>query len=153
MDAQAYAGGMSLPTFSPFSLLIITGCLLFPIHAGCSHEPASAPQETAASETNPPRTGYEIPIPMIEFWEGTNQLKYEYEMRYDTNGQVARNGWSRAYYGNGNLEREGAYLDGARSGIWTYYAIDGSINRTEDHGGNPEWTGPDQFKAVPGTEQ
>ena len=90
---------------------------------------------------------------MIEFWDGTTRVKYEYEMRYGPDGQVQRNGWARAYYSNGSVEREGAYLDGARAGTWTYYTPEGKIDRSGFERGQPVWSGPGQLKAVPGTEQ
>ena len=90
---------------------------------------------------------------MVEFWDGTNQVKYEYEMRYSPDGSLQRNGWGRAYYSNGAMEREGAYFQDARVGTWTYYTAQGAVQRTEDRPGEAVWTGPGQLKAVPGTEQ
>lgn len=130
---------------------------------------------TPAAETTPngspaaeasvagPRRGYEVPIPQIEYWEGSDRvLKYTYEMRFDASdadGRRAlhRNGWARAYYSSGTLEREGAYQwvpalgRSERVGKWTYYDTDGSIARVEERGGSPIWNGPDQTTPPPGT--
>lgn len=150
MDSRPYAGDMSLPIYGH---LLLQGCLFLAINAGCSRDSTPASEKSAVTETKALRKGYEIPIPMIEYWEGTNILKFKYEMRYGVDGKVARNGWASAYYGNGNREREGAYIDNERAGTWTYYTIDGGVSRTEEREGNPVWTGPDQHKAAPGTEQ
>ncbi|MDG2022367.1 MAG: hypothetical protein P8J59_10505 [Phycisphaerales bacterium] len=121
-----------------------------------------APVSSATPPTNEPaaaelRRGYEIPISMVENWEGTQIRKYTYEMRFDADGKLHRNGWSQAFFSSGELEREGSYrFDPVESrsdrvGLWTYYAPDGSISRTEDRGGEPLWTAPDQRLPPPGT--
>ena len=108
---------------------------------------------TPAPTTEPvQRNGYEIPIPSREYWDNTNALKFEYEMRYDVDGKLKRNGWSRAYFSNGQLEREGSYTNGERVGIWQFYDGEGNPKRTEDRKGIVIWTGPDQDAVIPGTE-
>ncbi len=142
--------------------------------AGCDRpeaEPSSSPANTrppAISTKRPSappesslRRGYEIPIPQLEFWAGTETLKYSYEMRFDPPDEeggrpkLHRNGWARAYYLSGELEREGAYRYVAangrseRVGRWTYYTPEGTVDRTEERGGEVIWTGPDQTLAPP----
>ncbi len=142
-----------------FTGLLLGGLLLLAPGCGDSatneaEPPPRAVETTTASE---PRRGYEIPIPMQEFWEGTKTPKYAYEMRFDTDGKLHRNGWGRAYYANGAIEREGAYRYdheremSERMGTWTYYESDGSVKRVEERGGVPVWTGPDQRTPPPGT--
>lgn len=110
------------------------------------------------------RRGYEIPIPQVEYWDDARTiLKFTYEMRFDPPGpgekgpRLHRNGWARAYYGSGALEREGSYRyvpelgRSERVGVWTYYEPDGSISRREDRGGDPIWTRADQRTPPPGT--
>ncbi|MBC03354.1 MAG: hypothetical protein CMJ34_08650 [Phycisphaerae bacterium] len=112
--------------------------------------PTSTPADTG-------RRGYEIPIPQLEYWDPQRTtLKYTYEMRFDPPGpgengpRLHRNGWARAFYGSGVLEREGAYRynsekgESERVGTWTYYETDGSVSRIEERGGDAIWTGPDQ---------
>ena len=113
-------------------------------------KPSKKPGNSSAT---PMREGYEIPFPMREYWDSTGKLKFEYEMRYGPNGKVARNGWASAYYANGAMERQGAYLNNERIGIWTYYSDDGSVNRTENKGGITIWTSPNQAIPTPGTEE
>jgi hypothetical protein len=124
--------------------------------------PSSSPSSPGQSRSDR-RRGYEIPIPQLEYWAGTEVLKYSYEMRFDPPDEpggrsgLHRNGWARAYYLTGQLEREGAYRyvpalgRSERVGRWTYYTPEGSIDRTEDRGGEVVWTGPDQLTAPPGT--
>lgn len=142
---------------------VVFGVLALTIASGCGDtpttttEPASNPPEPTTTASVELRRGYEIPIPMNEFWEGTKTLKYTYEMRFDTDGKLHRNGWGRAYYANGAIEREGAYRYdhdrrmSERMGTWTYYEADGSVKRVEERGGAPIWTGPDQRTPPPGT--
>lgn len=135
--------------------------------SGAEPEPAATTTTTDATPASPAdtgRRGYEIPIQQMEFWDPQKTiLKYTYEMRFDQPGpgesgpRLHRNGWARAYYGSGRLEREGAYRwnpekkQSERVGSWTYYETDGSTSRVEDRGGEPIWTGPDQRIAPPGT--
>lgn len=126
---------------------------------------STPPVETAvAPPAETGRRGYEIPIPQLEYWDPVERttLKYTYEMRFDppgpgeTSPRLHRNGWARAYYGSGVLEREGAYRYNAetkqseRVGTWTYYETDGSQSRIEEREGEVIWTGPDQRIAPPG---
>lgn len=127
-------------------------------------DPAGSESTTAAAPEL--RRGYEIPIPQLEYWDPSERtvLKYSYEMRFDPPGpgekgpRLHRNGWAKAYYGSGGLEREGAYrFDRAKNrservGTWTYYDTEGNPSRTEDRGGEVIWTGPDQRIPPPGTE-
>ena len=126
---------------------------------------STATTSTTTSTADAPavtgRRGYEIPIPQLEYWAGTETLKYSYEMRFyppEKEGcgpRLHRNGWARAYYPSGGLEREGAYRYVAangraeRVGRWTYYTPEGTVDRTEDRGGEVIWTGPDQLIAPP----
>lgn len=141
----------------------LLGTLALVIASGCGDAgttttdpgpPSTDPTPSPAAEL---RRGYEIPIPMNEFWDGTKTLKYSYEMRFDTDGKLHRNGWGRAYYANGALEREGAYRYdheremSERMGTWTYYEADGRVKRIEERGGVPIWDGPDQTTPPPGT--
>ncbi len=119
----------------------------------------------ASGPTDAPsgRRGYEIPIPQLEYWADTQVLKYSYEMRFDPPDEeggrprLHRNGWARAYYLTGGLEREGAYRYIAangrseRVGRWTYYTPEGAVDRVEERGGEVIWTAPDQLIAPPGT--
>ena len=133
-----------------------------------SPAPVQAPESTPAPAQPPAATarrGYEIPIDQLEYWDPKTRttLKFTYEMRFDPPGpgengpRLHRNGWARAYYGSGELEREGAYRYNAKSkeservGTWTYYEPDGSTSRIEERGGEAIWTGPDQQIAPPGT--
>ncbi|MCP4836953.1 MAG: hypothetical protein GY895_19555 [Phycisphaera sp.] len=128
-------------------------------------ETVAKPATTTTPATAEPRRGYEIPIPQIEFWDPERTtLKYTYEMRFDPAGpgekgpRLHRNGWARAYYGSGRLEREGAYRfdrtknQSDRVGTWIYYDTEGNPSRTEERGGEVIWTGPDQLVPPPGTE-
>ena len=124
------------------------------ISCGDSKSGDSPPSDVVDSSTaESMREGYETPFPMREYWDSTGKLKFEYEMRFGPNGKVARNGWSSAYFANGAMERQGAYLQNERIGTWTYYVNDGSIDRIEDRGGLPIWTGPNQAIPTPGTER
>lgn len=148
--------------------MLLAAC---PLGMGCEMEagsetPSGTPTTAAPSSkeaVSTARRGYEIPIPQIEYWAGTRTLKYSYEMRFDPPLQpdgpprLHRNGWARAYYASGQLEREGAYRyvpdrdQSERVGIWTYYRADGEVDRTEDRGGEAIWTGPDQRITPPNT--
>lgn len=138
----------------------ILGAFVLAIASGCGDDATTASEPSPTTPTAPAtelRRGYETPIPMNEFWDGTKTLKYAYEMRFDTDGKLHRNGWGRAYYASGAIEREGTYRYdhqremSERMGTWTYYEADGSVKRVEDRGGDPIWTGPDQATPPPGT--
>ena len=138
----------------------LLGALVLTFASGCGDDATTTLESnptTAAAPTTELRRGFETPIPMKEFWDGTKTLKYTYEMRFDTDGKLHRNGWGRAYYANGAIEREGTYRYdhdremSERMGTWTYYEADGSVKRVEERGGVPIWTGPDQTTPPPGT--
>lgn len=151
---RRYASAVNTPNQTPRVLVLLALPLLLAI--GCNKEDSSSGNTTAEpapqAEAAPGRKGYETPIPIREYWKETGNLKFEYEYRYNADGSFARNGWSRAYYGSGPLEREGSYLNNERIGLWTYYEPDGNVSRTEDRGGVAIWTGPDQSTPPPGTE-
>jgi len=102
--------------------------------AGCKDRdtaPAvsSAPPPPAAATDAKPADDVRI---MTEYWEGTNQVKFRYEMRKDANGNYARNGFSQAFFMSGVVEREGDYRDNQRVGVWKYFDTQGKLLRTED---------------------
>ncbi|MAC18542.1 MAG: hypothetical protein CMJ23_02485 [Phycisphaerae bacterium] len=174
-DATPFFSGLHAPSDRPrrFRIPILQGVIGIAIGivtVGCdqtgSNGVAPAETETATSEAPPSgeRRGYEIPIPQIEYWDPERSaLKYTYEMRFDAPGadgraRLHRNGWARAYFGNGSLEREGSYQwipqreRSERVGRWTYYKADGTVDRIEQRGGDSVWSGPDQRIPPPGTE-
>lgn len=141
------------------------GILCIPIACDDSPSVAPAPPTTnVVADDAAPRRGYEIAIPSVEYWEDSTTPKYSYEMRFDPPAspgappKLHRNGWARAYYRDGTLEREGAYRYNATSsqservGTWTYYTQSGDVLRVEERGGPVVWTTSDQIIAVPGTE-
>ena len=69
---------------------------------------------------------------MTEYWEGTDRIKFRYELRKGADGRYARNGFSRAFYLGGGVEREGTYRNDERVGVWKYYDPEGRLLRTED---------------------
>jgi hypothetical protein len=73
-----------------------------------------------------------------EYWpeDQGGKLKFEYEMRPNSEGKYMRNGMSRAFYANGQIEREGRYKDNQRVGKWTFYKIDGTKAKDSDYGGD-----------------
>ena len=154
-------GAMTIPSPPLVRFMVpLLGALTLTLAAGCGGDATTASAPSPTEPTKPAtelRRGYETPIPMNEFWDGTRTLKYTYEMRFDTDGKLHRNGWGRAYYANGVIEREGTYRYdpqremSERMGTWTYYEADGSVKRVEERGGVPIWTGPDQTTAPPGT--
>ena len=154
MNDRAYAVFMKQVT--PLVHIMLSCLLLGSATAtGCREQgttPVSAVQPKTQSTNPEPRKGYEIPIPSREYWGNTNTLKFEYEMRYDVDGKLKRNGWSRAYFGNGQLEREGSYTNNERVGIWNFFDREGNPGRTEDRKGIVIWTGPGQDAIIPGTE-
>jgi hypothetical protein len=92
--------------------------------------PTSSPAAAAASA--PPATGPKDEVKLMkEYWEGTRNLKFTYELRKSANGKWERNGLARAYYSDGKLEREGHYKDGKRVGTWTYYDEAGNVRTGE----------------------
>ena len=140
--------------------------------SGCDRSPSANPVPSPAGETviakpvPSGRRGYEIPIPQLEYWDPERTtLKYSYEMRFDPPGigesgpRLHRNGWAKAYYGSGLLEREGAYRfnpvtnQSDRVGTWTYYGTDGKPSRIEERGGDAIWTGPNQATPPPGAPE
>ena len=129
-------------TFTLSTTLAVTGC----------GEQENSPAASTGPAAPVQRNGYEIPIPSREYWDTTNVLKFEYEMRYDVDGRLKRNGWSRAYFSSGQLEREGSYTNDERVGIWNFYDREGNPSRKEDRKGIVIWTGPGQDAVIPGTE-
>ena len=135
--------------------LLFCGCDQSVQDRGSAEDPAGTTTSSTSVEATL-RRGYEIPIPSIEYWESSTTPKFVYEMRFDPprepggRPRLHRNGWAKAYYANGSIEREGAYrydasLDRSeRVGTWTYYQDDGSVARIEQRGGPAIWTGPDQ---------
>ena len=148
-------GDRGLPVLVATMFFLVCGCDQTADDRGSSENPAGTTLPSTSTEETP-RHGYEIPIPRIEYWESTTTPKYFYEMRFDpplnSSGRprLHRNGWARAYYADGSIEREGAYRFDAslnrseRVGEWTYYQRDGSVARVEQRGGPAIWTGPDQ---------
>lgn len=141
------------------------GLLGIPIACEDSPSATTAPPTTdVVAEGAAPRRGYEIAIPSLEYWEDSTTPKYYYEMRFDppaspdAQPRLHRNGWARAYYRDGTLEREGAYRYDATSnrservGTWTYYTQSGDVLRVEERGGPVVWTSSGQTIPVPGTE-
>lgn len=98
--------------------------------------PAAAPT-TEAPEAAPKAAVKDAPKDEVkmskENWPN-GKVKYSYEMRRSANGKWARNGIGRAYYESGELEREGMYKNNVRVGRWTFYTIDGKVDRYEDRG-------------------
>ena len=154
------AGPLRIAIGTVAGALLLVACERGP----AATKPAVDPIDTSTTASAPEaRRGYEIPIPQLEFWAGTQVPKFRYEMRFDPaeepggSPRLHRNGWASAYYGSGVMEREGAYrYDAAlgrseRVGVWTYYTQDGKVERTEDRGGEVIWTAPDQLIAPPGT--
>lgn len=135
--------------------LLFFGCDQSVQDRGSAEDPAGTTTSSTSVEATL-RRGYEIPIPSIEYWESSTTPKFVYEMRFDPSlepggrPRLHRNGWAKAYYANGSIEREGAYRYDAslnrseRVGTWTYYEDDGSVARIEQRGGPAIWTGPDQ---------
>jgi hypothetical protein len=107
----------------PSRLLAALAMALF---AGCGERPP-----TPAPAPPPAAPADDVKI-MTEYWEGTNQIKFRYELRKGTNGRYARNGFSQAFYLSGVVEREGHYRDNERIGVWKYFDTEGKLLRTED---------------------
>ena len=132
--------------FAPAAALALTSMFLV---AGCdkpqapSGAPAAAGTNAAATNaaaTNAAPPVAEKPAPpkdevkiSKELWPN-GKLKYSYEMRRGADGKWGRNGIGRAYYESGELEREGMYKNNVRVGRWTFYTIDGKVDRYEDRG-------------------
>jgi hypothetical protein len=141
-----------------FCIAAVTAILLVACDDPSPNTPLPGSNESQIGSTTVElRRGYEIPIAMVEHWEGTRVQKYTYEMRFDADGKLHRNGWAQAFYSSGNLEREGSYrfnpveVQSDRVGLWTYYKPDGSVDRTEERAGDPIWTAADQRLPPPGT--
>lgn len=174
-DATPTFNGLPVPSGLPHRfrmpiLRAVTVIAIGIVTVGCDQTDSNdvtPPRTEAATSEAPPsgeRRGYEIPIPQIEYWDPERSaLKYTYEMRFDAPGddgraRLHRNGWARAYFGNGSLEREGSYQwipqrnRSERVGPWTYYKADGTVDRIEQRGGDSIWSGADQRTPPPGTE-
>ena len=61
-------------------------------------------------------------------WYDNGQKKSEVNFR---NGKP--NGFSISWYDNGQKREEGYNQNGNRTGQWTYYNMDGSLDGTEDY--------------------
>lgn len=100
------------------------------LSTGCGDAPPPPPPPaTPVAAAAPPADDVKI---MTEYWEGTNQIKFRYELRKGENGKYARNGFSQAFYMSGVVEREGNYRDNERVGEWKYFDTQGKLLRTED---------------------
>jgi len=108
--------------FVSLAIVLATGC-------GESSPPPAPPVPSAPAATPPPADDVKI---MTEYWEGTNQIKFRYELRRGADGKYARNGFSQAFYMSGVVEREGNYRDNQRVGVWKYFDTQGKLLRTED---------------------
>ncbi len=64
----------------------------------------------------------------------SGHAKYEYQMKRGANGVYKRNGWFKAYYEDGTVEREGNYRDEKRVGVWHFYDATGKLTQTTDYG-------------------
>lgn len=102
------------------AIVLLVGC-------GERSEPSAPPP----SPPPPAAPADDVRI-MTEFWEGTNQIKFRYEMRKGESGRYARNGFSQAFYPSGVVEREGHYRENERVGVWKYFDGEGKLLRTED---------------------
>ncbi len=117
--------------------------------------PPSAPSNVTTSESTPPAavaktepTATETPVVaasdemkiMSEKWEN-GKLKYWNEMRRDEKGKWQKNGLGRAFYFEGQMEREGMYKNGKRVGKWRYFDEHGKEIGGEDRGPNGEIPG------------
>ncbi len=69
-------------------------------------------------------------------------------MRRGKDGKYHKNGFFRAYYANGRLEREGHYVDDKRVGVWTMYNQDGTVQQTSNFGDG--WRRPIQKRTESG---
>lgn len=123
---------MPRPAARPTTRLLAAS-LAVTLLAGCGDRspapaapPAPAPAPPAAAA---PADDVRI---MTDFWEGTDKIKFRYEMRRGPDGKYARNGFSQAFYMSGVVEREGNYLNNQRVGIWKHYDTEGKLLRTED---------------------
>ncbi len=95
--------------------------------------------EPAATETPVVAANDEVKI-MSEKWEN-GKLKYWNEMRRDEKGKWQKNGLGRAFYFEGQMEREGSYKNGKRVGKWRYFDAQGKEIGGEDRGPNGEIPG------------
>jgi TonB family protein len=55
---------------------------------------------------------------------------------YKTDKFKIKNGYFKFYYKNGELEKEGNYIDKTQNGIWKYYSADGILNYTVEYKDN-----------------
>lgn len=117
-------GGKSAPAPTDVSAKNATA----PATAGASKDAAKPESKDGAKDG----AKDEVKLSKENWPNGT--VKYSYEMRKSSNGKWARNGIGRAYYASGELEREGMYKNNVRVGRWTYYLIDGKVDRIEDRG-------------------
>ena len=62
-------------------------------------------------------------------------------MRRDEKGKWQKNGLGRAFYFEGQMEREGSYKNGKRVGKWRYFDAQGKEIGGEDRGPNGEIPG------------
>jgi hypothetical protein len=113
----------------PSRLLAALAMALF---AGCGERPP-----TPAPAPPPAAPADDVKI-MTEYWEGTDRIKFRYELRKGSDGRYARNGFSQAFYLSGGVEREGHYRDQERVGVWKYFDPEGKLLRTEDRPDGPQ---------------
>jgi len=111
------------PALPALAITLLVGCGERPPEPAPA--PAPAPPPAAAAPVD------DVKI-MTEYWEGTDQIKFRYELRKGANGRYARNGFSQAFYLSGVVEREGEYRDNERVGVWKYFDTEGKLLRTED---------------------
>jgi len=97
-------------------------------HPSPSHEPRPVPHEPVAAHEN----GNEHRV-YTERWPN-GATKFEYEMARGPDGKYAKDGFIRAFYEEGGLEREGQYRHGERVGRWRYYQRDGRLIQESDFG-------------------
>lgn len=112
------------PFVVPVSLAFLVACGDRPPAPATPPTPAPSPPAAAA-----PADDVRI---MTDFWDGTDKIKFRYELRRGADGKYARNGFSQAFYMSGVVEREGHYRDNERVGVWKYFDTEGKLLRTED---------------------
>lgn len=117
---------IALATVRPVAASLALACL-----AGCGERPPgpAAPPAPAPAPAAAPADDVRV---MTDFWDGTDKIKFRYEMRRGADGKYARNGFSQAFYMSGIVEREGHYRDNERVGVWKYFDTEGKLLRTED---------------------
>jgi len=87
--------------------------------------PAAAP--AASADASPTSHVFK------ERWPN-GKVKFEYQTARGPDGKVVKHGWTRAYYEDGPLEREGTYRYGERVGKWRYYRRNGTLDHEADFG-------------------